>query len=72
MKTITISGDAYRKLESMKSGRSFSETIEGLIAASTSSRIDHLLELSSDRTGREDELSRVVEGIRRRTRARAP
>ena len=72
MKTITISDDAYRRLESLKKGRSFSETIEGLIAASVGARIDRLLELGSAKTGREDELTEIVEGIRRRTRARAP
>jgi predicted CopG family antitoxin len=71
MKTITISDDAYRKLESMKSGRSFSETIEGLISSSVSSRIDRLLGLASFATGKEDELAGVVDGIRKRARARS-
>jgi predicted CopG family antitoxin len=70
MKTITISDDTYRRLESLKEGRSFSETIEGLIASSVASRIDRLLELGSSKTGREDELAEVVKGIRERTRAR--
>ena len=70
MKTITISDDAYRRLESLKGGRSFSETIEGLIAGSAGARIDRLLELGFSKTGREDELSEVVKGIRERTRVR--
>jgi predicted CopG family antitoxin len=70
MKTITISDDAYRKLESIKDGRSFSETIEALIRASVSKRIDKLLGLGSFTTGKEDELERVVEGIRKRAKAR--
>ena len=70
MKTITISDDAYRRLESLKGGRSFSETLEGLIAGSAGARIDRLLELGVSKTGREDELSEVVKGIRERTRAR--
>ena len=70
MKTITISGDAHRRLESLKGGRSFSETIEGLIAENVESRTDRLLELGTARTGREDELSEIVKGIRRRTRVR--
>ena len=70
MKTITISDDAYRRLESLKGGRSFSETIEGLIAGSAGARIDSLLELGFSKTGREDELSEVVKGIRERTRVR--
>lgn len=71
MKTITISDDTYRRLESIKSGRSFSETIDGLISKSVGERIDHILRLGSYKTGREDELEKVVEGIRKRTRARA-
>lgn len=70
MKTITISDETYRRLESVKAGRSFSETIDGLISGSVSVRIDRLLELGSRSTGREDELAKVVEGVRKRTRAR--
>lgn len=70
MKTITISDETYRRLESIKAGRSFSETIDGLISASVSTRIDRLVGLASGSTGREDELGKVVEGIRKRTRAR--
>ena len=70
MKTITISDDTYRRLENLKGRRSFSETIEGLIAGSAGTRIDMLLGLGSSKTGREDELAEVVKGIRRRTRAR--
>ena len=70
MKTITLSDEAYRRLESLKKGRSFSETIEGLITARVDARVDKLLEVGPRRTGREDELSDIVEGIRRRTRAR--
>ena len=70
MKTITISDETYRRLESVKAGRSFSETIDGLIAASVGTSIDKLIGLSAHSTGREDELAKVVEGIRRRTRAR--
>ena len=70
MKTITISDEAYKKLESVKAGRSFSETIEMLISASVNKRIDRLLELGSHSTGREDELRSIVHGIRKRTRAR--
>ena len=62
MKTITISDDAYRRLESLKGGRSFSETIEGLIAGSAGARIDRLLELGSFKTGREGELAEVTTG----------
>ena len=54
----------------MKKGRSFSETIEGLITARVDARVDKLLEVGPRWTGREDELSDIVEGIRRRTRAR--
>jgi predicted CopG family antitoxin len=70
MKTITISDDAYRRLESLKAGRSFSETIESLIAGRVEARIDKILEVGSRGTGREDELSEIVAGIRRRTKAR--
>jgi len=70
MKTITISDETYRRLESLKGGRSFSETIEGLIAGSVETRIDRLLELGAARTGREDELAEIVKGIRSRTRVR--
>lgn len=70
MKTITISDDTYRRLESIKSGRSFSETIDGLISKSVGERIDHILKSESYKTGREAELEKVVEGIRKRTRAR--
>lgn len=31
MKTITISDDTYKRLESAKAGRSFSETIDSLV-----------------------------------------
>jgi predicted CopG family antitoxin len=72
MKTITISDDAYRRLESIKAGRSFSETIEGLISSSVGARMDRLMALSSRSTGREDELAKVVEGVRKRTKARSP
>jgi len=58
MKTITISGDAHRRLESLKGGRSFSETIEGLIAENVESRTDRLLELGTARTGREGHQAR--------------
>lgn len=70
MKTITISDEAYRRLESLKAGRSFSETIEGLIAGRVEIRVDSLLKLSTRKTGREDELAEIVERIRRKTRAR--
>ena len=73
MKTITISDETYRRLESVKAGISFSETIDGLISPNVSDRMDHLLEISSsDASGREEELSRVVQGIRKRARARLP
>ncbi len=72
MKTITISDEAYKRLESVKDGRSFSETIDALITANVGKRIERLLALSSQSTGREDELERVVEGIRKRTKARTP
>jgi len=70
MKTITISDETYRRLESIKSGRSFSETINSLISKSVGERIDHILNLESYKTGREAELDKIVEGIRKRTRAR--
>ncbi|HZW55834.1 MAG TPA: antitoxin VapB family protein [Nitrososphaerales archaeon] len=70
MKTITISDETYKRLESVKAGRSFSETIDGLISANVEKTIDRLLALSSHSTGREAELASVVEGIRKRTRAR--
>jgi len=70
MKTITISDETYKRLESIKHGRSFSETIDGLVSANVGERIDRLLRLESYRTGREDELAKVVEGVRKRTRAR--
>ena len=71
MKTITISDDTYKKLEAVKKGRSFSETIDGLISKNVSLRIDNILELIPKySTGREKELASVVEGIRKRTRAR--
>ncbi len=70
MKTITISDETYKRLESIKSGRSFSATIDSLISASVGERIDRLMRLESYKTGREDELSKIVEGIRKRTKAR--
>ncbi|MDV3243571.1 MAG: antitoxin VapB family protein [Nitrososphaerales archaeon] len=70
MKTITISDETYRRLESMKAGRSFSETIDGLISSSVSSRIDRLLGLASFTTGTEEELANVVNEIRKRARSR--
>lgn len=71
MKTITISDETYKKLEVIKNGRSFSETIDNLIAKNVSTQIDNLLEIIPKRsTGREDELAKVVEGIRKRTRPR--
>lgn len=71
MKTITISDETYKKLEVIKNGRSFSETIDNLIAKNVSTQIDNLLEIIPKRsTGREDELAKVVEGIRKRTRAK--
>lgn len=68
MKTITISDETYRRLEFIKAGRSFSETIDGLISENIATRIDHLLETHSSATGKEDELSKVVAGIRKRTK----
>jgi predicted CopG family antitoxin len=71
MKTITISDETYRKLGAVKNGRSFSETIDSLISKNVALRIDNLLEIvPKHSTGREDELAKVVEGIRKRTRAR--
>jgi predicted CopG family antitoxin len=71
METITISDETYRKLAAVKSGRSFSETINGLISANVNTSIDHLLEISaSSKTAHEKELLKVVQGIRNRTRAR--
>jgi predicted CopG family antitoxin len=70
MRTITISDETYKRLESIKHGRSFSETIDGLVSANVGERIDRIVKLESYRTGREDELAKVVEGIRKRTRAR--
>ena len=70
MKTITISDDTYRKLEAVKKGRSFSETIDGLISKNVSLRIDNILELVPKySTGREKELASVVQGIRKRKKA---
>ncbi|HKW04638.1 MAG TPA: antitoxin VapB family protein [Nitrososphaerales archaeon] len=71
MKTITISDETYKKLESVKAGRSFSETIDSLISSNANVTIDRLLELGSYSTGRESELANVVEGIRRRAKARS-
>ena len=70
MKTITISDETYKRLISIKHGRSFSETIDGLVSTNVGERIDRLLKLESYRTGREDELAKLVEGVRKRTRAR--
>ena len=70
MKTITISDETYRRLESIKSGRSFSETIDSLISKSVGERIDHIINLGAYKTGREAELGKIVEGIRKRTRSR--
>jgi predicted CopG family antitoxin len=70
MKTITISDETYKRLESIKHGRSFSETIDGLVSANVGERIDRLVKLESYKTGRESELARVVEGVRKRTKAR--
>ena len=70
MKTITISDETYSRLESIKAGRSFSETIDEIISSNVGVTIDRLKALSGGATGREDELARVVEGIRKRTRAR--
>ncbi len=70
MKTNTISDETYRMLESVKAGRSFSATIEGLIAGGVSTRIDRLIDLGSRSTGREAELAKVVGEIRKRTKAR--
>jgi predicted CopG family antitoxin len=70
MKTITISDETYRRLESIKSGRSFSETIDSLISKSVGERIDHVLNLQSYMTGREVELDKIVRDIRKRTKAR--
>ncbi len=71
MKTITISDDAYKKLESLKAGRSFSETIEMLISDAVNKRIDRLLELDKKyATRREDELSSIVREVRKRAGAR--
>ena len=70
MKTITISDETYRRLEAIKSGRSFSETIDGLISRSVGERIDRIVSLGLYKTGREAELGKVVEGIRKRTRSR--
>ncbi len=70
MKTITISDETYKRLESIKHGRSFSETINWLVSANVGERIDRIVKLESYRTGREDELAKIVEGVRKRTRAR--
>lgn len=68
MKTITISDETYKKLVAVKDGRSFSETIDSLISKNVSLRIDNLLEIvPMHTTGREDELGKVVEEIRKRT-----
>jgi len=70
MKTITISDETYARLESIKAGRSFSETIDEVISSNVGIRVDKLNALSTAATGREDELAKVVQGIRKRTRAR--
>jgi predicted CopG family antitoxin len=70
IKTIAISDDTHGRLESTKSGRSFSETIDSLISKSVGERIDNLLKLEPFRTGREAESGKVVEGIRKRAKAR--
>ena len=69
MKNITISDDVYRKLKCLKAGRTFSETIDELIRFNVGVRIDHLLELGKSATGREDELERLVNGMRKRAKA---
>ena len=70
MKTITISDEVYAKLERLKGGRSFSELIDQLITANTSRRIEKLLELKNYETGREEELLRLVEKIRKEFQVR--
>lgn len=70
MKRITISDETYGRLESMKAGRSFSETIDRLISSSVGSRIDRLLGLASSATGGEEELASVANEIRKRARSR--
>jgi predicted CopG family antitoxin len=70
MKTITISDETYKRLESIKHGRSFSQTIDRLVSANVSERIDRIVKLESYKTGRETELAKVVQGVRKRTRAR--
>jgi len=70
MKTIAISDEIYKKLEAVKNGRSFSETIDGLISGNVGLRIENLLEtVSNGSTGRENELASVVQGMRKRARA---
>jgi predicted CopG family antitoxin len=71
MKTITIGDDTYRRLESVKGGKSFSETIDQLISSSVTNRIDRLLEIGpSFKTGREEELLKIVRATRKRAQAR--
>ncbi len=69
MKTITISDEVYEKLERLKGRRSFSELLDYLIKANVDLRIDRLLELSGGR-GREVELEKIVESIRKGFRVR--
>ncbi|MGQ9469860.1 MAG: antitoxin VapB family protein [Nitrososphaerales archaeon] len=70
MKTITISDEVYEKLERLKRNKSFSETINKLITMNVALRMEKLLEISHERTGREEELLEVIRLVREGFRVR--
>ncbi len=69
MKTITIRDDTYRRLASLKGGKSFSDAIDELIRKDISRRIEMVINLSEDYGG--SELEEVIAEIRRNFRLRA-
>ena len=68
MKTITIRDDTYRRLASLKGGKSFSDAIDELIRKDVSRRIEMVINLSEEYGS--SELEAIVAEIRRNFRAR--
>ncbi len=69
MKTLTIREDVYRKLLSLKDGKSFSDIIDELIRRDLERRVNKIVE-ASFKAGPPEDIEEIMRRIREEFRAR--
>jgi len=72
MKTIMVSDEAYRKLASIKDGKSFTDTISELVDRLKQTNTKEIMKFAGIMSKEEaDDLQKIVAEIRKRAKARA-